>query len=170
MGEELIPDTGLHSRPFNTPIETGLRALYLLSALAPTKVDLQRVIYYDYLLVHSSDPEGPPSLHPAFPHRSGELLVRRQLLSLGLDLMFSKELLVKSFESSGVLYSASELTEPFLAHLGSPYSQRLRQLALWVNEAFRNYTDSDLSKYMNQQLGRWGAEFNRESVLRRVAP
>jgi len=163
-------DTGLRGRPFNTPIETGLRALYLLSVSAPTKIDLQRLIFYDYLLVHSSDPEGPPSLHPAIPHRSGELLVRRQLLSLGLDLMFSKELLIKSFEPTGVFYSASELTDPFLTHLGSPYSQRLRQLAQWVNEAFRTYSDSELSTYMNQHLGRWGAEFTRESVLRRVAP
>lgn len=170
MGEEVAVEALLAPRPFNTSLETGLRALYVLSAAHPGKFDLQRLIYYDYLLVHSADPEGPPSLHPAVPHRSGEMLVRRQLLTLGLDLMFSKELVVKTFNPSGIVFSASELTDPFLAHLNSPYARRLKQLAEWVHATFKTYADAELSKFMNQHLGRWGAEFNRESVLRRIAP
>ncbi len=170
MGEEVTAEALLAPRPFNTPLETGLRGLYLLSAAGPGGFDLQRLIYYDYLLVHSADPEGPSSLHAAVPHRSGEMLVRRQLLTLGLDLMFSKELVVKTFDASGIVFSASELTDPFLAHLNSPYAQRLKQLAEWVHATFKAYADAELSKFMNQHLGRWGAEFNRESVLRRIAP
>jgi len=170
MGEEVAAtDYRVNSRPFNSPLETGLRALFVLNAVAPEKSDLQRLIFYDYLVVHSADPEGPPSLHAAVPHRSGEWLVRRELLALGLDLMFSKELLVKSYEPAGVFYSASELTAPFLQHLQSAYSMRLSQLAQWVGKQFQTYTDAQLSSYMNEHLGRWGAEFNRESILRRVA-
>jgi hypothetical protein len=144
--------------------------LYLLDAAAPNQFDLQRLVHYDYLLVHSADPEGPPSLHPAVPHRSGELLIRRQLLTIGLDLMFSKELVVKRFAATGILFSASDLTSAFLNHLSSPYAKHLKQLAAWVNGAFGAYSDEDLRSFMNQHLGLWGAEFNRESILRRVAP
>jgi hypothetical protein len=157
-------------RPFNTPFETGLRALYLLDASAPSQFDLQRLVHYDYLLVHSADPQGPPSLHPAVPHRSGELLIRRQLLTVGLDLMFSKELAIKTFATSGILFSASDLTRAFLDHLSSPYAKHLKQLAEWVNFTFRGYSDEELNSFINTQLGRWGAEFNRESILRRVMP
>ena len=68
-------------RLFNTPIESGLRMLILLADAAPTGCDLQRLAIYDYLLVHSDDVTGgPPSLHPPSPFRSGELLVRGELL------------------------------------------------------------------------------------------
>ncbi len=170
MGETLAFPVIARQRPFNTPFETGLRGLYLLDAAAPSQFDLQRLVHYDYLLVHSADPEGPPSLHPAVPHRSGELLIRRQLLTVGLDLMFSKELAVKTFATSGILFSASDLTRAFLDHLSSPYAKHLRQLAKWVNVTFQAYSDEELKSFMNAQLGRWGAEFNRESILRRVAP
>ncbi len=165
----MTPTNTVHNRPFNSPIETGLRALFILDATIPQKHDLQRLIFYDYLLVHSADPEGgPPSLHAAVPHRSGEWLVRRNLLTIGLDLMFAKELLARIYEPSGVLYGASEFTHPFLEHLQSPYAKRLRQSAGWVAGHFQSYSDERLNSYMNDHLGRWGAEFNRESVLRRV--
>jgi len=55
--------------------------------------DLQRLVSYDYLLVHSGDVEdGPVSLHPAVPFRGSELLVKRDLVRAGLDAMFAREL------------------------------------------------------------------------------
>ena len=96
MGTEIINDMFLHSpkRPFNTPIESGLRSLIILAEGAPWFYDLQRLVYYDYLLVHSGDVlNGPQSLHPSLPHRSGEILVRRMIVESGLNLMFSKKLI-----------------------------------------------------------------------------
>lgn len=163
------PSTQLLPRPFNTPLETGLRALFILDAIAPAKSDLQRLVYYDYFLVHSADPDGgPPSLHAAVPHRSGEWMVRRELLLMGLNLMFAKELIEKAYVPTGILFTSSDLTSPFLKHLNSPYAGQLRSLATWVSTTFQPYSDERLSSYMIEHLGRWGAEFNRESILRRV--
>ena len=68
---------------FNSPIETGVRALILLSEAYPQGFDLQRILEYDYMMVHTGDFEnGPPSIHPALPLRSGELLVRRSVAHL----------------------------------------------------------------------------------------
>src|SRR5437879_6232450 len=93
------------SRPFNTSLESGLRSLFILNSVAPNLRDLQRLIYYDYLIVHSSDvPDGPLSLHPPIPHRSGEWLVRRELVQEGLNLMFSKELIIKMYDPCGIIY------------------------------------------------------------------
>lgn len=154
-------------RPFNSPVETGLRTLFVLDAIAPNDRDLQRLVYYDYLLLHSGDvANGPPSVHPPIPYRSGEILVRRQLMSHGLELMFSKELVVKRMSTAGVTYVASDLCRPFLEYLRSDYSGLLRMSAQWVAESFENYTESSLSEFMTANLGRWGAEFTRESILR----
>lgn len=147
-------------RPFNTPFEAGVRALFVLQAISPTRADLQRLVFYDYLLVHSGDPGGgPPSVHAAVPHRSGEWMVKRELLSAGLDLMFSKELIEKTFKADGILYGASELTAPFLDYLQSAYAGTVRASAAWLAERFGEFSDAELASYMVANLGHWGAEF-----------
>ena len=77
---------------FNSPLETGVRALVLLAESYPAQMDLQRILEFDYILVHTGDVDGPPSVHPALPLRSGELLARRQLIERGLVLMMSRGL------------------------------------------------------------------------------
>jgi hypothetical protein len=156
MSDEYIPT----ARPFNTPFEAGLRALFILQAISPTRADLQRLVFYDYLLVHSGDPGGgPPSIHAAVPHRSGEWMVKRQLIAAGLDLMFAKELIEKTFGLAGILYGASELTAPFLGYLQSDYAETVRVSASWLAERFGALSDADLASYMVANLGHWGAAF-----------
>ncbi|MCE0451400.1 ABC-three component system middle component 2 [Brevibacillus sp. AF8] len=74
---------------FNSPFEVGLRTLIILAVNSPISLDLQRLIYYDYLILHSKDvgvENCPPSLHPDIPNRSGGLIVRRKAMQLGLEL------------------------------------------------------------------------------------
>jgi len=146
-----------------------MRALFILDAISPVRRDLQRLIYYDYFLLHSGDvPGGPSSVHPPMPHRSGELLVRRTLLSDGLDLMYSKELITKGFDAQGITYGFSELTPIFLSHLRTAYADLLRSTARWVADTFEEQTDQALGDFVTAHLGRWGAEFKFESVVREV--
>ena len=157
----------LNNRPFNTPIETGLRSLFLLSDSSPILIDLQRLVYYDYLLVYSGDVEnGPPSLHPKIPHRGGGWLVRQKIVENGLNLMFSKELIQKKYDETGILYGSTELTLPFINYLKSDYAQTIKQISKWVIKEFKNFSNEDLSSFMNNHLDHWGAEFDRESIIR----
>lgn len=153
-------------RPFNTPLECGLRMLFVLEARRDKPADLQRLISYDYLLVHSGDVlGGPASLHPAVPFRGSELLVKRELVRAGLNQMYSRELLLKTFDLSGILYSATELTGAFIALLKTPYATALHERAAWVSSRFGDLNDGELESYMAQNLGRWGGEFYRLSAL-----
>jgi hypothetical protein len=155
------------ARPFNGPIETGLRSLFVLDAVAPRAHDLQRLVYYDYLLLHAGDVGGgQASLHPPIPYRAGEILVRRELIARGLELMFSKELLVKQLDETGIAYRASNLCAPFLAYLRSEYAGSLRTASSWLAVTFGTYADSELAAYMTANLGRWGAEFKLDAFLR----
>lgn len=79
-----MSDAPPQSSPFNSPLETGLRSVAILAEACPDEFDLQRLLYLDYLVVHSSDADGPTSLHPNTPLRNGELLVRRGLIERGL--------------------------------------------------------------------------------------
>jgi ABC-3C biological conflict system middle component len=154
-------------RPFNSPLECGLRMLFVLSAAAGRPSDLQRLISYDYLLVHSGDvPNGPDSLHPPVPFRGTELLIKRDLLSAGLNQMFSRELIAKTFDASGILYRATELTTAFIGLLKSDYSNALRARAKWMIERFGAMNDAELSIFMTANIGRWGAEFERIAAIK----
>lgn len=149
--------------PFNTPLETGVRMLVLLGA-APADCDLQRLSYYDYLVVHSGDVEGgPQSMHPATPHRSGEFLVRRGLVERSLLLMFSRGLVARVFSDRGIVYASTKLTNAFLEHLEAPYTRLLKERATWVIERFGQMSDGGLRDYFREHLGEWGAEFVRDS-------
>src|SRR3954447_11838723 len=106
---------------FNSPIETGMRALILLAHSYPAQLDLQRVLEFDYILVHTGDVDGPPSIHPALPLRSGELLVRRQLIERGLLLMISRGLVSRYATPSGFSYRAEDDAGPFLDVLTAEY-------------------------------------------------
>jgi hypothetical protein len=155
------------ARLFNTPLECGLRLLFVLDACKPQKLDLQRLITYDYLLVHSGDvEESQCSLHPAVPFRGSEWLVKRDLARNSLDLMFARELIEKRLDPKGILYVASPLTSKFIQLLKSAYAHNLTSRAQWLAERFGTTSDDELERYMTVNVGKWGAEFERLSALR----
>lgn len=91
---------------FNSPLETGVRALILLAEAYPDGLDLQRILEYDYMMVHTGDFEnGPPSIHPALPLRSGELLVRRELIDRGLMLIINRVLITREATAYGLFFA-----------------------------------------------------------------
>lgn len=154
---------------FNSPLEIGLRVLYLLNELQPDGCDLQRLVYYDYILVHSSDvPDGPKSIHPKIPHRTTEILVKRELVKKGLTLMHSKQLVDSVFDSTGITYKATELTRPFLEYNKSEYSKSLKEISTWIVKKFKPYSDEKLSLFIKNNLDVWGGEFSKESLLRGI--
>ena len=159
--------------PFNSSLESGFRTLALLAAMNPKRCDLQRLVYYDYFLVHSEDvtetSDAPESIHPATPYRSGEVVVRRKLIENGCRLMLSRDLLSVEYAEEGIQYRASEFTEAFLSYLETPYFARLRSVAEYVVAHFATFSDDELANFMTENLGRWGTEFARESVLQEAA-
>ena len=156
-------------RLFNTPLECGLRMLFVLNACSPAKLDLQRLITYDYLIVHSGDvDDSPESLHPAVPFRGTEWLIKRDLVRSGLDLMFARELIEKRLEADGIFYTGSGLTDAFVSLLHTSYASDLKSRAVWVARRFGALSDTELERYMTENVGRWGAEFDRLTALQEL--
>lgn len=152
--------------PFNSPVEIGLRALVVLNEIFPESCTLHRLVILDYFLVHSDDlPNGPRGLHPQTPHRSGEILVRRAALQAGLMLFYSRGLIDRLYRESGVEYAASEISAGFLNSLDAEYVNGLRIRSEWLRTNYANATDDELQSVVRENIGRWGAEFEMESVL-----
>jgi hypothetical protein len=162
-----LPETGRWPSPFNTPLESGLRALVLLVEAFPSGYDLQRLAQYDYLLVHSADVSGgPPSLHPATPHRSGELIVRRPVVEQGIQMMMSRSLITAEYTAAGIYHYAGDWALVFLNQLQSRYVAQLRDRATWVLRTFGGYSDERLRQFMHANWTEWGAEFEFEALVR----
>jgi hypothetical protein len=147
------------AQTFNSPIETGVRALILLAESYPAQLDLQRLLEFDYILVHTKDVDGPPSIHPALPLRSGELLVRRQLIERGLMLMMSRGLISSHATPNGFMYQAEDNAGPFLDALTAEYLDDLKDRAVWVVDRFSETSDHDIRALLSQVYDQWSREF-----------
>lgn len=154
--------TELAQRPataFNSPLETGVRALILLAESYPEHLDLQRILEFDYLIVHSGDVGGPRSLHPPLPLRSGELLVRRHLVERGLLLMISRGLVARFASPSGFRYQADDTAGPFLDALTAEYVDELKERAEWVLKTFGEMSEPDVKHVLSTVYDQWTSEF-----------
>jgi hypothetical protein len=145
--------------PFNTPLETGLRSVGVLAAAYPSGFDLQRLVAFDYLVVHTGDIDGPPSLHPDLPMRSAELLVRRGLVERGHLLMVSRGLVNRQPTLDGITYYAGEIAETFLASLESRYLGELQERARWVVENFGTMQEDIFRSTMSKAVDQWVEQF-----------
>ena len=145
---------------FNSPVEMGLRLLFIFNKTS-IPLDQQRLIYYNYLLVHSADiPNSPKSIHANLPRRSCELLVNRSVIKKSLTLLLLKDLIAVDYSKSGILYKKNYNTKLFVDYFNSNYSKLLKARADWLCSKFDELTDIQLSQLMDSNIGKWGSEFS----------
>jgi hypothetical protein len=144
---------------FNGPLEAGVRAVSILATAYPVTFDLQRLVAFDYLLVHTGDIGGPESLHPPTPLHSAELLVRRKLVEQSLLLMMTRDLVQREVGSHGIRFQAGETAHPFLSSLKSTYITALKDRAQWLVKALGNLSDNDFRDVMRRFFDDWVEEF-----------
>lgn len=136
--------------PFNNSVETGLRVLVILYKHFPKSIDVTRILYYDYMLVHSGDiNENVTSLHPSVPYRRGELLIRKSIIQEGLDMLVSRGLVEIIYSPNGIEYVASEYSAPFIESLSSPYSEQLIIRADWLASEYPKYNMNELHRLLD---------------------
>jgi hypothetical protein len=166
MGSVKIQTHSPH--PFNSALETGVRALVVLEAFHPRRFDLLEMTWLDHLVVHTGDLEvagAPDSLHPDLPNRAAELVVRRTLVEKSLRLM-QRVHLVDVFETEdGITYGASEDAPIYLDLLQAPYTIALKDRAQWMADHFSDLPSEDMRAQMEQRIGRWTANFRANEAF-----
>jgi hypothetical protein len=145
---------------FNSPIEVALRLLFIFNNTKKS-FDIQRLIYYNYLLIHSSDvPNAPASIHADLPRRSCEMLVNRKVIQKALTILLSRGLIDVVYLKKGIEYKKNNYTEIFTTYFDSTYSKQLQERSQWLGAEFDKLDDKQLSKLMDSNLGKWGSEFS----------
>lgn len=148
--------------PFNSTLETGIRAVVILNAFYPRQCDLMEMTWFDHLVVHTGDLHGddvPPSLHPDMPNRTGELLVRRSLIEKSLRMMIEVHLVDYLESDRGFLFQASEDAAAYVDLLQSNYAVALKARAGWISGRFAEMDTSEIKAVAEERIGRWTAEF-----------
>lgn len=155
------------TRLFNTPLEIGLRALFILAQFFPKALSIESLIYLDYFAIHSGDiKQGPKSLHPKYPFRSSELVVKREILQKGLALLVSKELIKVQLHSDGIFYVITDIGKHVQTLFDSKYSAHLAEMSKWLNDRFAASSESELANIVSANIEKWGGEFSNESKFR----
>ena len=147
------------SEVFNTPFELGVRMVYLLMALYPRKVDLQRLVYLDYAAIYSADLGGPESLHTPVPLRGGEYTSRREVIEEGLYLMAQRSFVDVEAGPSGITYHLGENGPALIGLIGGEYARELNKCCHWVASELGDLDDQALERLFGVRGYLWGAEF-----------
>jgi hypothetical protein len=144
---------------FNGPLEAGIRVVSLLGAAYPQAFDLHRLTALDYLLVRTSDLNGPDSIHPPTPIRSPDAEVRRRIVQQGLMLMKSRDLVERQATATGIQYLAGENAAAFLDSLRTAYLVQLKLRADWLINHFKHQSDDEFDKLIQSFFDNWVVEF-----------
>ncbi len=147
------------ARTFNGPLEAGVRSVALLVAAYPAAYDIQQLTIFDYLLVRTSELDGPESLHPPSPIQSPVATVRRKLVQDGINLMISRSLICREPSLAGIMFVAGDAAAPFLESMASPYLARLKERADWVAGYFQDRPQETINETVQEIFDKWVAEF-----------
>lgn len=151
-------------RLFNSEVETGIRSLVLLDAAYPRCFDLGTLTLLDHLVVHTRDIGGPESLHPSIPQRTGELLIRRQLVEAGLLLMRRLHLVDVRATDNGLFYIAGDDAESIVSLMRSQYSMGLKNRASWLIDYVGRRDLAEFGAEIARYVDRWATEFQELSA------
>jgi hypothetical protein len=146
-------------RIFNTPFETGLRSVIILTACYPAMLGLNRLVVFDHLVVHTDDFGGLPGIHPKDRSRAAEVLVRRRLIEPGLALMQTRGLVTRMVTPDGFRYRAGEEAGSFVDMLSSNYFLALKDRAGWLVGHMQPMSDDELLRLVRTRIDVWEPEF-----------
>lgn len=116
-------------------------------------------------MIHSGDVDGPESLHTPVPHRSGELLVKHELIQRGLYLMISRGLIDQISESDGFKYLAEDSAGVFISSFESSYYKELKKRAEWVFTKYGTHSVKELDNLTKKFFSSWHVQFQDSENL-----
>lgn len=147
--------------PLNGSLEMGLRVSAVLTAAFPHSLDVSRLVLLDHAVLHSGDLGGPASIHPDLPIKSGELGIKREWISRGLDFACRVGLAEGLPTAQGIEFRASEDAPGLLSLMTSQYYVALAERTNWAVDYFADLNDEALRAHMSEVFGHRSEEFDQ---------
>jgi len=136
---------------FNSKVELATRASFILNFFYDRSLDLDRLVFFDYVLLYAKEFGGPSNIHTDLPNKIAEIIRRRELLPDALKLFISKGLISIEANSGGVFFKASENTSQYIGCLKSEYFKKLWANLFWLEKNF-DLIDSQRIGYIHRSF------------------
>lgn len=151
---------------YNNIYETSIKILVLVNCFE-RELELQELIYYDYLSVHLGDMDSNEvSIHPANPYHNREIYCKRNLIQESLMFLVKKSLIDIKYDSSGIRYCKNNITENFINCFESEYFNSIFENSTIISEKFRNKSVSEVEMFIKELLSKTKDEFENEILFR----
>jgi len=144
---------------YNSIFEISIRLLVVLKLIERSKLSIDELLIYDYLILNTFDIGGPASLHAPIPNRGVQLYSKKELLKKSLSFLLSKKLTDVHNEKDGILYTINENGHLLLAYFESEYYHKLVDKTIWVNKIYGNLSRNELNQFVKKNISNWGTEF-----------
>jgi len=152
---------------FNNDIEIGLRLLILLNYERDLSFNIERLTYYDHLLLHSGDIEnGPKSLFPDSPFRFFEYHVNKEKITSAIDFLWRRDLIDVEYKETGIYYKANRLTKMFLDSFNSKLYYEIKDISKWIIERFKTYSIENLKILFNDKVKSKSGNFSSIGMVK----
>ncbi len=151
---------------FNNPVEISLRILILLNIDINNEYNIEKLTYFDYLMMHSGDiDDAPDSILPNSPYRFFEFHVNKENISQSVEFLWRKGLVDISYNANGIFYKANRLTNLFVTTIQNELCEQLKHTASWVVDNFYKYSENDLKDLFYSKLKSKSTDFSRIGVI-----
>lgn len=135
---------------FNTPFETGLRALLILYGVKNNGMTIDRIAAYDFICIYGSDFEvSQKNLHGDNSFNFSELSAKRTICSEGVKAFVLDGLITVKRTQGGFLYALTAAGREYVDSLESDYKQQYLEIVKAVDVKYSGKSDSALLKEIN---------------------
>lgn len=145
---------------FNSPVEVGMRMVYLLTEIYPRDLDLYYLTYLDYALVYSKDLGGPESIHTPVSKRGGAFLNNSINIESGLKYMAKFGFIDMKISDQGITYLAGDNARAIINSINTEYTEKLNDRCRWISEFINNKSYKDIRYIFDKKGHLWGYESN----------
>lgn len=135
---------------FNTPFETGLRAMLILAATKSQGMTIDRITAYDFMTQYGSDfGISEHNLHGINHFNFSELTTKRSLCSDGVKSFVLDGLISVKRGKNGFSYSLTSSGKKYVGRLESDYKTQYTATVTDIHKKYARQTDTVLMKIIN---------------------
>lgn len=138
------------SELFNTPFESGLRAMLILFASDSRGMTIDRIVAYDFMTIYCSELGfSENNLHGINHFSFSELSSKRSICSEGIKAFVLDGLIAVVHSQEGFSYSITPNGKKYVKQLESNYKTQYLKVLNEVQNKYDNVPDTELIKIIN---------------------
>ena len=135
------------SELFNSPFETGLRAMLILSLIKSNGITIDRISAYDFMTTYGKDfSVSQQNLHGDNSYSFSELSSKRAVFTEGIKMLVLGGLIAVNRTDKGFLYKLTANGHKYIQTLESDYKDQYIAVAEKVHKKYARKSDSAILK------------------------